>query len=250
MPRNRPSYYIESTGPQDEAIITGFRWLIKEAANQNLVGYVAVSMKANLDNISHWSQLASILNSLRQDGVVSVEKVTLHFITSRDRHISTSGPVLVLYGGQDLLDFIDSFQAITSVLYIPWQGQEHADWSATWNATRLGDDESQSSEQKEPLSGIAFFALESLTKSVNLSTGITHPSDREQAVRSLETLFHKQAQCDPETIRRQLIRLDWKPSAAAKVKEIAEMIWDGRRPRKSTGRADEGLWKYWNERAS
>jgi len=250
MPRNRPSYYIESIGTQDEALITGFHWLIKEARNQNQVGYVAVYTKDDLDDISHWSQLASILNSLRQDGVVSVEKVMLHLITSRDRHISTSGPALVLYGGQDLLDFIDASQAITCVLYIPWQGQEHTDWSATWNATRLGDDESQTSEQKEPLSGIAFFALESLTTSVNLSTGITHPSDREQAVRSLETLFHKQAQCDPETIRRQLVRLGWQPIAAAKVKELAEKIWDGRRPKKSTGRADEGLWKYWNERAS
>ncbi|MDQ7831375.1 MAG: hypothetical protein RDU30_06570 [Desulfovibrionaceae bacterium] len=250
MPRNRHSYYIGSTGPQNEAIITGFRWLIKEAANQDRVGYVVVFTKHELDNISHWSQLSPTLNTLHKSGVYQADSVTLNLITPRDRYISASGPALVIYGGQELLDFIDSFQAITSVLYIPWQGQEHADWSATWNATRLGDDESQSSEQKEPLSGIVLSALESLTKLVNLSTGITHPSDREQAVRSLETLFHKQAQCDPETIRRQLIRLDWKPSDAAKVKEIADMIWDGRRPRKSTGRADEGLWKYWNERAS
>jgi hypothetical protein len=251
MPRNRPSYYIESTGPQDEAIITGFQWLIKEAANQNKVGYVAVPMKANLDNISHWSQLSSILNSLRKNSVIQINDVTLNLITSRNRYISTlNGPVLVIYGGQSLLDIIDSIPDITCALYIPWEGHEHTDWSATWNATRLGDDESQSSEQKEPLSGIPFFALESLTKSINLSTGITNSSDRDQAIRYLETLFHKQARCNPETIRRQLVRLGWQPSDAAKVKEIADMIWGGRRPKRSTGRADGELWNYWIERTS
>ena len=251
MPRNRPSYYIGSTGPQDEAIITGFRWLINEAANQNQVGYVAVSRKANLDNISHWSQLAPILNSLSKYGVVQVQNVTLNLITPRDRYMFTSkGPVLAIYGGQSLLDIIDSNPDVTCALYIPWQGQEHADWSATWNATRLDSDEPQPSEQKEPLSGVAFFALESLTKIVNLSTGITHPSDREHAIRCLETLFHKNAQCNPETIRRQLVRLRWQPSDAAKVKEIADMIWNGRRPKKSTGRADEELWNYWIEMTS
>lgn len=251
MPRNRPSYYIESKGPQDEAIITGFRWLVKEAANQNQTGYVAVPTKAVLDNISQWSQLVQILNSLRQHGFVQVNNVILNLITSKGRHISTAnGPILAIYGGQSLLDIIDSIPDFTSALYIPWGDQEHADWSATWNATRLGDEEPQSSDQKEPLSGVAFFALESLTKLVNLSTGIAHPSDREQAILYLETLFHKQAECNPETIRRQLIRLGWKPRDATKLKEIADMIWDGRRPRKSKGHADDRLWNYWNERVS
>ena len=251
MPRNRPSYYIESTGPQDEAIIAGFQWLIKEAANQNQAGYVAVSTKAILNNISQWSQLAKIFNSLYKYDSVLVDNVSLNLITSSDRYIPTAnGPVLAIYGGQSLLDIVDSILDVTCVLYIPWAEQEHANWSATWNAIRLGDEESHFSEQKEPLSGIAFFALESLTNSVNLSSGIAHPADREEAIRCLETLFHKETECTPETIRQQLVRLSWNPRDAAKVKDIADMIWGGRRPRNSTGRADERLWNYWNEMES
>ena len=69
-----------------------------------------------------------------------------------------------------------------------------------------------------------------LTHAVNLNTGILHSSDYERAVRTLETLFRKSAECDPELIRRQLIRMGWRPKDAASVKELAEKIWAGRRP--------------------
>ncbi|HEX3999759.1 MAG TPA: hypothetical protein VHX65_14505 [Pirellulales bacterium] len=251
MNRNGSSSFIRSTGPRDDAIIAGVRWLISEAKKAGNTGIVAVSTKANLDNIANWSQLAALFTSLRQSERVAIEGVTLHLVNLKSNRPHTfNGPVLVIYGGQELLDAVDSIAGSSPVLYIPWEGDEFANWAQTWQATELGKPAAETRPQTEPTSGTAYFALKSLTNDVNLNTGITHPSDRESAIRTLETLFHKGAPITPETIRQQLIRLGWEPKDASKVKELAEMIWEGRRPKKSTGRADDQLWNYWNSKAN
>jgi hypothetical protein len=250
MNRSGESRYISSTGPNDEAIVRGVQWLVAEAGNAGNIGVIAVSVKANLENIANWSQLGSLFTQLRANGTVSVRGVTLKLVTRKDGQLHRfNGPILVIYGGQDLLDIVDGITGNASVLYIPWGDRDCDQWIQTWRATELGEPVAPDGQQSEPTSGAAFVALESLTRDVNLSSGIAHPSDRESAIRTLETLYHKHAPVAPEIICQQLIRLGWKPDDANEVKQLAEMIWAGRRPKKSTGRADDRLWDYWNSRA-
>ncbi len=250
MNRKGSSYFIRSSGPKDNAIIAGIQWLISDAKKGGNSGIVAVSTKANLDNIA-WSSLSALFAALRRNERVTVEGVTLQLVTLKGNRPHTfNGPILVIYGGQELLDAVDSIAGSSSVLYIPWEGDEFASWSQTWRATELGQAAAATLGIAEPTSGAALVALQSLTSHVNLNTGITHTSDREWAIKTLETLHHKGAAVTPETIRQQLIRLGWDPKDASKVKDLAEMIWDGRRPKKSTGRADDQLWNYWNSKAN
>lgn len=245
MSRTGVSHYIPSSGPNEESLVAGFQWLVSEAKSASNRGLVAVPQKSNLDNIAHWSKLALILTQLKKQGTAQVGGVTLKLFTERDRSVHRwDGPILTIYGGQKLLDAVDAIDGSASVLFIPWIENEQADWAATWNATPLGENPVPGQEA-EPTSGVVLVALRQLSASVNLSTGIVHPSDYEEAVRTLETLFHKQANVTPETIRRQLIRLDWDPKDAKEVKELAEKIWEGRRPKQSTGKADDALWDYW-----
>lgn len=245
MSRNGASHYIASSGPDENALVAGFRWLLDRAKASGNRGFVAVPQKSNLDNIAHWSQLAPVLTQLKKQGAAKVGDVTLTLFTGRDRSVYHSdAPILAIYGGQKLLDAVDAIDGSAAVLYVPWMEDDHADWVATWNATPLG--QSPTGEQDaEPTAGVVLVALRQLTAGVNLNTGIVHPSDYESAVRTLETLFHKAAGVSPEEVRRQLVRLGWDPKDAAEVKTLADKIWEGRRPKQSTGRADDGLWDYW-----
>jgi hypothetical protein len=249
MTRKGSSQYIASVGPKDDAIIKGFRWLISEARNSGNEGVVAVSQKANLENIAEWSQLASVFNQLRSSESATLQDVKLNLLTRRNKKIySFDGPILAIYGGQELLDLVDGISGTASVLYVPW-GNDHKQWVQTWNANELNREPVAGTTDPEPTSGVVFYALETLTLTVNLGTGIVHSSDRENAIRVLETLYHKKASVTPELIRQQLIRLGWDPKNASDVEKLASTIWDGRRPKKSTGKADNGLWDYWNSKA-
>jgi len=250
MSRKGNSHYISSTGAQDQAVIQGVQWLLGEAKKSDNVGIVAVSTKGNLENIANWSQLADLFNQLRRHGSATIQGVTLQLMTLRDQKYNFDGPILAIYGGHKLLDAVDGIAGQASVLYIPWAEGDGDKWVQTWHATELGQNAVPDDQQSEPTSGAAFVALESLTQRVNLNTGIVHSSDRESAIRTLETLFHKQTPVTPELIRQQLIRLGWAPKDAGDVEKLAEMIWDGRRPKTSTGTADEGLWDYWNSKAN
>jgi len=248
MARRGKSLYIRSTGPNDKALETGLKWLVDEAARRTGVGLVAVSVKGILENLS-WSKFASIFTALHKDAECRVGTVTLRLFSGRKPTVASwDGPVLVIHGGQKLLDVVDALHGTADVLFIPWIEGEYENWAGTWNATPVGE-ESQPEATTEPTTGVAFIALRDLTEEVNVSTGIVHPSDRDTAIRTLETLHHKHSGATPEQIRRQLLRLGWNPKDAQSVMELAESIASGRRPKSSTGRADEELWRYWESKA-
>ena len=251
MNRKGTSHFIPSVGPQEQAITRGVHWLISEAKKSGNVGVVAVSTKSNLDNIANWSQLEGLFQQLRKTGSAAVQDVTIRLMTLRDnKFASFNGPILAIYGGTELLDVVDGISGTSSVLYIPWSDGDCDQWKQTWQANELGQSTATSSEQSEPTSGVAFVALNSLTQRVNLRTGIVHPSDRESAIRTLETLYHKHAPITPEVICQQLIRLGWNPKHANDVKKLADTIWAGRRPKSSTGMADDALWNHWSSKAT
>lgn len=248
MARRGKSLFIRSSGPNEQALETGLKWLTGEAGRRGGVGLVAVAVKGILENLS-WSKFAPIFTALHKNGECRVGAVTLRLFTERKPTVSSwDGPILVIHGGQKLLDAVDGLHGDADVLFIPWIEGEYANWAGTWNATAVGE-ESQPAYAAEPTTGVVLAALRGLTQDVNVSTGIVHPSDREAAIRTLETLHLKHSGATPEQIRRQLIRLGWNPKDAQSVMELAESIAAGRRPKGSTGRADEDLWRYWESTA-
>lgn len=183
---------------------------------------------------------------LHKHGTFKVRHVTLRLYVPRQSTLHAyDGPILVIHGGQKLLDAVDALYGKADVLYIPFAKGDHDDWAATWGATPLGASDQPPEEIQEPTTGVTLLALQALTRQVNLGTGITHPSDYDSAVHTLETLHHKGAGLLPEDVRRQLIRLGWDPKDAKTVKNLAEKITTGRRPKGTTGQADEHLWTYW-----
>lgn len=247
MPRSGKSFYIENVGPHDGPLTQGLQWMI-QSAQESGEGLVAVNQPQNLGNLS-WSSHASVFNALASAGKCSVGGVALSLMTLRSKDIyHWDGPILVVYGSAKIRDAVDSLDGKGDVLLVPWDREEAQSWIDTWGANELGSAETDPpapSPRNTGLPQVVTSALGRLTQIVNLSTGIVHPSDKQAAVETLETLYHKGAGVTPEQIRQQLVRSGWRPDGANDVKKLAEMIWSGRRPKTSTGHANESLWQSW-----
>lgn len=248
MPRKGKSYYIGSQGPDDGAIQTGVKWLYQKAQAIGKPALIAVSTKGILENIQ-WATYATLFIALKRNDEAVVASVQFKLMTLRSKVWRWDGPALVIYGGQGLLDAVDALEGNIDVLYIPWTGNDGDGWIATWNAQKLGGQGEGEARNADVLPRVAEEALARLTRIVNLWTGIGHPGDYDQAVRTIETLIRKGALADAELVRQDLIRRGWQPAHAQKVSDLASKLLDGRRPRGSTGAADERLWALWQEKA-
>lgn len=246
MIRHGQSLYIESIGPDPATLKRGVAWLTRRCMELNCNGIVAVRTKGSLESFG-WSELESLFLALHKHGQCRVSGVTVQLFTSQKPFAKLhNSPILVIHGDRDLLDKVDSIPGTADVLFIPWNKEEQDEWAATRGATILGCDTASDSA---PLSGVAYTALLVLTEKTKRS-GIGHSDDRSYAIRTLETLYRKGVVCAPRLIRQQLIRMGWFPKDAELVEQLAEQIWDGRRPDGSVGEPDDELWNYWEGRQS
>jgi hypothetical protein len=93
-------------------------------------------------------------------------------------------------------------------------------------------------------------ALETLTHRVNLSTGISHPSDRTAAVRMFEILRDNGFRYDPKETRAWLVaKGGWNPGHANEVESIAVGILAGKRYKVERSGWSEKILDIWKEEA-
>jgi hypothetical protein len=67
-------------------------------------------------------------------------------------------------------------------------------------------------------------ALERLTQTINLSTGLSHPSDKKHAERTIAELRQEGHSFHPVEIRRWAQRNAWSSNAAANLEAIARKV--------------------------
>ncbi len=139
----------------------------------------------------------------------------------------TSGIVIGVYVTRKMLDQIDSARNAAAVIVVPWTMDDVTEWGRTWNPQVLGEAPAVSEALIE--SRVVEEALKMLTNSVNLSTGLSHPSDRAAAVGLFRLLYRNKELYDPDSIRAWALRNSWTPEGADQLRTVARAILD-RRP--------------------
>ena len=158
--------------------------------------------------------------------------------------------MLVIYPSKDLLDKVDELYDVTDVLVIPWGMPEVQFWIDQWQAKSLegGPDQEVPPVTLHPM---VRAALRHLTNTVNLKTGIVHPSDHQKAIEFFETLHLAGIEYNPADIRAWLVgQGGWGPKDADEVAKLAADMAQGKKLRGKTGKADQGLLDYWAEKIS
>ncbi len=146
----------------------------------------------------------------------------------------TNGPVLGLWPGGAQLDSLDELDA--PGLCVVGGGPEIDGWRLAWNPSdaRTG----MAVEPSEVVSNqVVVAALKDLTDSVNLTTGITHPSDKKAAVEALKILRKAGESFEPIGIKAWAIRNGWPPRHARSLAKLAGKIAEGRTVQDSRGGA-------------
>ncbi len=158
--------------------------------------------------------------------LVSGEAVTLcGGVSFRAESISTMQKaghervILVFYADRERMKAIDGLSGVDGIVYVPWLEDEGNDWQRTWNATVVGE---QVQPQEPNLDASVVAALEELTRSVNLTTGLGHTSDNEHATRVFKGLRDKGMLFEPAEVETWASRRGWRPDHAAKLRKLAE----------------------------
>lgn len=235
--KSRMSFYINSDGPDVDAVNNGFKWLVHQSMISN-GGFIAVPGIRNLDGLISNVLNHNIIKNLKKYGQTTINGITISLITERRmvRRVQHK-PTFVLYADEQMLDKIDSIEDIKYILVLPWIRAEIENWIVTWNATELGRPSSQEIEIIED--PIVVQALKNLTEYVNLSTRIAHPKDRSATIWTFKILKQNHVRFSPSTIKSWLISEgNWRATAAEEAAELARGVLDGR-----SFRAEDCPWR-------
>jgi hypothetical protein len=114
---------------------------------------------------------------------------------------------------------LDDSLGAQAIVYLPWNDPEGREWQATWNPETIGP--SATKVSAAGLSTPVEEALGQLTRSINLGTGLGHPSDKKHAERVIDKLRADGHSFDPAEVRRWAQRNGWSSNAAADLESIA-----------------------------
>jgi hypothetical protein len=114
---------------------------------------------------------------------------------------------------------LDDAWGAQAIVFLPWNDSESQEWKATWRPKVMGAKavEAPSTSLSEPVEE----ALKQLTDTINLGTGLGHPSDKKHAERTIDKLRSERHSFDPAEIRRWAQRNNWSSGATADLEAIA-----------------------------
>jgi hypothetical protein len=107
-----------------------------------------------------------------------------------------------------------------AILYLPWTEDEGREWKATWRPETIGRDTWRPNVAELPEKVQA--RLTELTKQINLSTGLGHPSDKASAKKAIADLRAGGHDFDAGEIKRWAKRHGWRSDAATELEAIAK----------------------------
>lgn len=155
---------------------------------------------------------------------------TIRLETQRTlRYPWSQDPILAVYVTRKMLNLIDGAKHAAAVVVVPWAMDEVQEWTRTWNPRLPG--QQQAPLEKVVDNPVVEEALKMLTHTVNLSTGLTHPSDKEQAVKLFRLLRDNREFYDADSVRAWALRNGWTLEGADQLHAVAQAIEERRRIR-------------------
>ena len=130
--------------------------------------------------------------------------------------------VLCVFPDKDMLKTLDSVRNLKVAVVVPWHMEEISEWIRAWNPVILGKDHGEAERLiKNP---VVEEAMEMLTRYINTSTGLTHPSDKGRAIELLKILRDYGELYDPAPLRAWALRHGWTPEGAKDLEKYAQAV--------------------------
>lgn len=225
------AYVGLDTGGSDE-IMAGLRWIAARVEDLRGITVVAPTRSHFRDD--------EVLRRLPK-GVQSETPQTL-------KTYSHAIALLACWPTETDLDRLDGLQGLELMCVIPWVEDE----IATWRQARQAIDITGRTPILDPPKledPVVTTALQSLTRRVNLSTGLGHPMDRSAAIHAFRILKRGGHSWSPTAIKARAMANGWSARHATNLAEIAQGVLDGKRYRAGTDSWAADIPTQWQQRA-
>jgi hypothetical protein len=164
------------------------------------------------------------------------------------RYFPHPGPVVVsFWPGIEDLEQLDSAQELKALAVVPWL-EEYID---TWRAARGANDllGTRATPEAPTLSDpVVEAALRSVTRMINVSTGLANPRDRSTAIHSFKILRRNGHTIDPGEIPAWAMANGWGAEDARELGELARGVLAGRGYRAGASPFRSDIIRVWREK--
>jgi hypothetical protein len=242
--------FIDCEGPDDDALRTAFIWLTDEAKRRSVQAVVVTYAKANAENFSQvLGQQVSAALVAGKTVTVNGQAVKLATVTKGLPASLRGSVVLAVWIDDRKLSAIDDL-APQAMCVIPWIPDGIRQWLTSWQPRDLRSGQAKASRNLGP-SPIVQAALSSLTVSVNLSTGLAHPDDRDEAILTFRLLRERNEPFEAAEVRAWAVNNGWSAKGADEMCAVAQAVLDGRKlqVKGQTRRWGKDVFDYWVEQA-
>jgi hypothetical protein len=212
--------HIPNMGPNEGNVTTAIAAAMKECREIGATEIALITpLKNNLDTIVVGQVLGEAASKrLMKGNAVADHGISLvHHSTATVANTETPQVGLAFYVSHGDIKKLDSLPFVV-LLYVPWLDKDGVTWAAKWGAQTLGGG-TQGQEVDLPAEVIT--ALERLTRRVNLSTGLGHPSDKEAAQRVFSNLKSAGIRWQLAEVEKWAARNRWRPADAEELAKLS-----------------------------
>lgn len=217
----RKDYFSSKEVRSADVIALGLAKAIAEAKSLGKKRVWIVSHgKSNLDGYISDAIGKGAADALSKGKSVRAGDIEIVFYGDRTLPYGGDGsPVVVCYPNDKLLDKLDGMSGIPCLIVLPWLHQE----TEAWIAAHAPEDiyGAVTTAQSTVSNPVVEKALETLLAVINVSTGISHPSDKATAMRIFKTLIKGKEAYDPDEVRAWLVQKGMRPNHANDIRDIA-----------------------------
>jgi hypothetical protein len=143
--------------------------------------------------------------------------------------------VLCVFPDKDMLKALDSIRSLKVAVVVPWHMEEVSEWIRAWNPIILGKEHGEA--ERLIAKPVVEEAMVMLTRYINTSTGLTHPSDKGRVIELLKILRDNGELYDPASLRAWALRHGWTPEGAEDLEKYAQAVLNRR-----SVRGDKHAW--------
>jgi hypothetical protein len=139
----------------------------------------------------------------------------------------TESVVIACWPNETALARIDFDPHLKALCVLRWRDDESESWRIARGAMdlrQLGSDKPAAAEISDP---IVLAAMRSLTRRVNLSTGIHHPDDRDAAINTFRLLKRARRHLIPDQIKTWAMANGWGAKHAMELADLARGVLAG-----------------------
>lgn len=227
MTKKRENFYVGDPA-SEKAVRRGLRWLASWG-DPRQPGTLVVPTKRNFRTSSLASIIGDAAGRILEKGqpiTISGRQIRGYTLQTLPRRFGSLGPTLVLWPGKKGMDKVHDTDA-SALCVVPWVDENIATWRSAVGAVDLlrPSTPAMSATVADP---VVDAALRSLTRRINLSTGLAHPRDKTAAVGMFRILKKAGYQWTGPEFSARAISLGWKAEDARDLGKMAKGTMEGR----------------------